>query len=68
MLDKNIGVPLVNTSTSQVPEVFPEPDSADRTAEYVDRIADLEETDYYCYGTSRKICRVVPEGISLLED
>jgi hypothetical protein len=27
MLDKNIGLPLVDTSTSQVPEVFRKPDS-----------------------------------------
>jgi hypothetical protein len=42
MSDKNLGLPLVDTVTSLVPEVSSEPDSADRTAEYVGRIADLE--------------------------
>jgi hypothetical protein len=40
--EKNLGLPSVNTTISQVPEVSSEPDPLDRTAEHVGRIADLE--------------------------
>jgi hypothetical protein len=40
--EKNLGLPSVNTTISQVPEVSSEPNPLDRTAEHVGRIVDLE--------------------------
>jgi hypothetical protein len=42
IFDKNISLPLLDVSAAQAPEDFLEPDSTNRVAEYIDRIADLE--------------------------
>jgi hypothetical protein len=63
-----------DTSTSQVPKVFPELDSTGRTVEYVDRIADLEgqlnslkKQTTIAMGQAEK-CAALSQKVSLLED
>jgi hypothetical protein len=43
VFERYLGLPLVDTVSSQVPEFSTEPDSFDCTAEYTGRIADLED-------------------------
>jgi hypothetical protein len=73
-LDKNIGLPLMDTVTSKVPKVSSEPDSVDHTAEYVGRIANLKgrlnslkKQTTIATGQAKKSV-VLSQKVSLLED
>jgi hypothetical protein len=73
ILDKNISLPLLDTSAAQTPKAFLEPDS-DRIAKYVGRIADLEgrlnslkKQTTIAMGRAEK-STALSQKVSLLED